>query len=608
MSKIDSYLQKILSARYGKDVRQSIHDAIKIEADLAEKASTDSAEAKSVAITSQTSAYNSAEIARQYAELSKGETAIASMESFELETAEGGIRVEKIVGKSVKSANLFDENSHLFVSRGIVRGTGTYLNNGKVTITPTNGSNKWAYVQHRFKLPIGTYTISYDADTTFTRLQIVSVLGSTLSTIINDSGKSHYDVTFSINSDFDAVQINIGTSDSSVVGTTYTFSNIRLVEGSTALPYMPYGILSSGSENGISLNDYSKNLFGDKNPFFNVKGIVRGTGTYLDGGKVTITPNNASNLNGYVMHQFENLPNGTYTFSCDSDDTSTVIQIIGMVDTSTFTTITNSSGKTHYEIQFTLDGTYKYLRINIGTQNASTTTVGKTYTFSNIMLERNSSASEYVGADGVISLIPLTEPLRNLGDVKDEIDVENKRIIRRIGYDVYDGTETWNMNTTYAPDYRFSVIAKKTIDVYQRTNMLNNYGIYSSSVGQNNIWINTSNNGVYIFRNDITTLADWKTYLSTHNMLFQYVLATPIYEPLTSEQIKVLHSLKSYEEKTYIDSADLYAKPTLDLEYATHRVGALTLQNYNENHINSANLEEQIVNLQAMVLELETES
>lgn len=53
----------------------------------------------------------------------------------------------------------------------------------------------------------------------------------------------------------------------------------------------------------------------------------------------------------------------------------------------------------------------------------------------------------------IITNIYLNEPLRKVGDYADYIDLKNKKVVRKVGVQIFDGTETWTKHTTTSEGY-----------------------------------------------------------------------------------------------------------------------------------------------------------
>ena len=69
---------------------------------------------------------------------------------------------------------------------------------------------------------------------------------------------------------------------------------------------------------------------------------------------------------------------------------------------------------------------------------------------------------------------------------------------------------------------------------------------------------------------NITEVADFKTWLSTHNTIVYYVLATPTETEITNstliEQLEAISKAKSVKDKTYITQTNDELPFILDVE------------------------------------------
>lgn len=57
------------------------------------------------------------------------------------------------------------------------------------------------------------------------------------------------------------------------------------------------------------------------------------------------------------------------------------------------------------------------------------------------------------GTEEITTNIFLNEPLRKVGDYADYIDFENSKVVRKVGVQTFDGTETWTKHTTTSEGY-----------------------------------------------------------------------------------------------------------------------------------------------------------
>lgn len=222
--------------------------------------------------------------------------------------------------------------------------------------------------------------------------------------------------------------------------------------------------------------------------------------------------NNSWNLSDYIKVK----PNTQFTFS-RYDGTNQSLIIAEYTLNQTFIQ-RNTQGDTIYNIPYTIttSNTTEYIRLNYNS----------TYGTTKLQLEEG-SATDY-------------EPYYNyklagIGDYKDNIYTKKGKwyVKSLIGKVVLDGSENWG-NGTSSGWYRFYTLIKNSIYISGRQKVLSNYFHFISSgneVGAGFI----SSNTLYLYPNQtISTTADFKTWLSTHNTEVYYALATPTEEEITS--------------------------------------------------------------------------
>ena len=186
--------------------------------------------------------------------------------------------------------------------------------------------------------------------------------------------------------------------------------------------------------------------------------------------------------------------------------------------------------------------------------------IGSNYVYSNnpTQLEKGSTATTYEPYQNQEYEINLgTIELNKIGDYQDYITgtPDNWSIKRKIGSVVLDGTEDWNdrPNYTYADRFVYGGSIERVANVGY-----SNYFIIKSA--SNNDYPYLSINGTQTVINfsekGTTTLAQFKTWLSTHNTEVDYVLANEITEPITNQeiinQLNEIYYLQSYNGTTNI--------------------------------------------------------
>lgn len=225
----------------------------------------------------------------------------------------------------------------------------------------------------------------------------------------------------------------------------------------------------------------------------------------------------------------------------------------------------------------------------------------------NVMLKKGSTATTYEPYIG--SSYPLylgNIELCKIGDYQDYIYKEHGSwyLHKEIGKVVLDGSERWILRTdvTQASGY----YTFRNADYISGEFTSNSFGysnyyevVTSGNAEKNNIrLVNSDGCGTQICINGdiVKTAQELKTWLSTHNTIVYYVLATPtntlIEDTTLIEQLEEIKSANSYEGQTNIshDSNDapflvdvsalqsgsdqlvvdnegnIYSRPTLDLE------------------------------------------
>ena len=138
--------------------------------------------------------------------------------------------------------------------------------------------------------------------------------------------------------------------------------------------------------------------------------------------------------------------------------------------------------------------------------------------------------------------------------IADYVDVERGKLVRRVGEQIYNGTEPW-------------ILMKTNKDIYLfKTDIITGVPNYSSSYLNNMSIANSTNSrantlGSYFFEkkfrlavpvNVASTVDEFKTWLSVNNSIVLYPLTTPTETDLTDEQINALKALSSYYPTTNV--------------------------------------------------------
>lgn len=186
-------------------------------------------------------------------------------------------------------------------------------------------------------------------------------------------------------------------------------------------------------------------------------------------------------------------------------------------------------------------------------------TSNKVINLKNVQLELGSTATDYVEHQEQIVNFPLSEGqyLAEGGYLADD------GIHNIYGQAIFDGTEDWNVNET-SGIYRFY----KSVDFNYKHELNISSGWSNYFIAQNisnqgtdyNIdnsfnFGESSNNYIRFRTSTISTVPNWKAWLSTHNVLVQYPLATETITPYTTEQQEAWDQIKAlslYNDITYV--------------------------------------------------------
>ena len=188
------------------------------------------------------------------------------------------------------------------------------------------------------------------------------------------------------------------------------------------------------------------------------------------------------------------------------------------------------------------------------------------------------------------STIPLSEPLRSIGDVKDEITYQDGKwgILRRIKKFVTDTPTKINpsgalIGTTYDILANFEFETQDSYNVVNKTSDVSKHIFYNYQ--SKNVWSEDAC-GAYISWSGSTaarlsssicgsTLDEVKAYFKNNPLIGQYVLATPVFEPFADQ---TLPYLSTYDGVTNISNDDALSAE-MTVKYPTTDVSGLASRN-----------------------------
>ena len=329
-------------------------------------------------------------------------------------------------------------------------------------------------------------------------------------------------------------------------------------------PEKPSEVKVVKGENVVSVQ--GKNLF-DKDNAIDLNGALVANGTLQGGANYRTTYIPCKN-------------NTTYTIQKIASSFFRVAEFIDVPQIGS-TYISWENNKATSSITFTTT-TGNYLAVTY--YNGYDDILTQPEILSSIQIELGSTATPYVPYSK-------TDYPINLGDIelckintyKDYFHKDNGKwyVHKEIEKIVLDGSESWNYdssnsiffisnildylisdaNITYKSSHYMSYPQTLTNTLY--AGIVGDYGI--------NFGSNESNRRIRIKNKDITTVADLKTWLSTHNTIVYYVLATPVEEEITNtaltEQLDNLYNAQLNDGINYITTETENLLPYIDLKY-----------------------------------------
>lgn len=195
---------------------------------------------------------------------------------------------------------------------------------------------------------------------------------------------------------------------------------------------------------------------------------------------------------------------------------------------------------------YTMPSDTKYISLRIGLGQA--TVVGETYT-TTIQIEKGTQATSYS---------PYFTPieLNKIGNYEDKIYKQEDKwyIYKEVGKAVFDGSENWVQRNNGDGSTTITFQINLNTGAFGSENEFCNKFVYEqgSSSGNEGIGIASQLDKVYIQikRNRLSSLnvTGFKSWLSSNNTEFKYVLSTPITEQITDEDL--INQLESIYQMT----------------------------------------------------------
>ena len=281
--------------------------------------------------------------------------------------------------------------------------------------------------------------------------------------------------------------------------------------------------------------------------------------------------------------------NVDFIYSCETRTTV----IIGLSDKlpEVNDTITYVGTMTNFDTKTFNTGNNKY--IVIGVMNSSAV---ETFTTNKVMIETGSTATTYVPytAPTTLSVTWQSEAGTVYGGTLDVVSgvLTVTKVFKLF---VGDSEENWKFSTA---NNKYRVYCEISDASPTKNNMFANYCSNSSGfVAYPDVWkmlINASSNIIIGVSSTITSVSDWRTYLSTNNLQLVYELATPQTYQLTPQEVTTLlatnnffHDANGDTQVTYRSTNAVVDSKTITAN-GTYNASADNLDGYSSVSVNVA--------------------
>lgn len=438
---------------------------------------------------------------------------------------------------NVHGKNLFNFNNYYTKSPNV-----NIENENLDTITATvNTASTWQTIQYNI-LNLSKnkdYTIKFD----FINSNTSTNYEKTWITIKDGNGNNLFNNIYEIN---ESITINTGdstllrfafhiTMGGQAVTNTLIIKNVQLEQNSTSTEYEPY------HNQDYEIDLHGKNLF-DKNNFNMLSANLNNQQLTSGGAERTLW--------------FKCKPNTTYTFTKLFNSPYTRNSIAETIEKPALgVSIQNlSKQESVTTVTYTTSATAEY--IVWWFYNTSSTNYTLQEMLDSIQIEYGSTATEYEEF--------YDYKLCKIGDYQDVIfknnqlseyydstlDEDGWYLKKNIGKVVLDGSEDWLYSSSTTNYYFYLSYVGKTKPYLPNSIVMSDYYKYSNNIGSINDYAITSGNNYFplIKNKDITTVEDFKTWLSNNPVTVYYVLATPTITEITNETL--INQLEAIETKT----------------------------------------------------------
>lgn len=461
----------------------------------------------------------------------------------------------------VKGKNLLLNNLSTITINGV---TATVNDDKTVNVDGTNSStsNIPFRINTTLTLSAGTYKLSGcpsgGARTTYR----LAVQDSSWNVLAIDTGNGN---TFTLSSET-TVKVSIYIQGSYSANNLLFKPMISLEKGTTSTSYLPY--------NTIQVKNTRINIFDSENWYetlHNIKPVSMLKET-IDGHEYyKFRPDGIYNF-PYMKGQFKE--NTQYIFSSkarkfdNSDTYSTGIVFVYTDGTTTSLFVEKTLEEYSYYLTSAPNKTIDYIRLN--------------YAYNNYVLMRDIQLQEGIEST---TYEPYQENTLNIdlqgnelcslpNNTKDELVVENGRakIIKNVGKVVLNGSEEWLQDRELTNSFRY--YTAKIIHGFNNISLSNYFvnktiGIINSVDEQGLTVVNNRQLATRVNKSIATTVAEFKTWLTTHNVIVYYELATP-----TEIDLGEVETLSTFNGINNV-SLDANMQTNMNLTYLWENYGLL---------------------------------
>ena len=337
------------------------------------------------------------------------------------------------------------------------------------------------------------------------------------------------------------------------------FTNIQLEEGSTATVYEPYcgGIPSPNPD----FPQQIKNVTGNANVKIQNKNLF--DGTYSEEGKYLRNDGATGDQSNFNISNFISVKSNTnYELTALFEGSATLGGVASMCeydDNETFIKGTQYNGATVFA--FTTSANTKKIKISYRTDA------------SNYQLEIGSTATTYVEHEEQNLPFTFAEGQRAMQGTT----LQDDGIHNEYKQKIFDGSndESWNLQSINA-----NGIANFYIGLSDYSGRSQNLALVNYFTPQTTPIAQTTEEGFYLVSvktlyiriksSTASTVAEFRTWLSTHNLLVEYELAEEQiipYSETQATQYNAIKQAKSYNDQTNISQTNDDLPFIIDLQY-----------------------------------------